>query len=318
MRADRLITILLLLQNNEKITTRELAKQLEVSERTVHRDMEALSSAGIPVFAERGKSGGWKLIENYQTKLTGLKENEIKSLFLSPSPTLLSDLGLIDDWKESREKLLASIPGSLKNDAIDVWNRIYIDTGTWRNSVEKIDGFPQLQKAIWEERILDMTYKRSDHTMKSRKVNPLGLVAKGRTWYLIASEANTIKSFRASRILSLHVTEDFFVRPDKFNLADFWEQSKQSFVSNLPTFLVSVEVSPEIIDRLMFTGRFVQVIHIDKAKENKWIPVDLQFDSEKEACEYILGFGNKMKIVQPSSLIEKVKKMAEAVVDFYR
>ncbi|MFD1707237.1 helix-turn-helix transcriptional regulator [Siminovitchia sediminis] len=120
MRADRLISIILLLQNNEKLTTKALANELEVTERTIHRDMEALSRTGIPVFAKRGKNGGWSLLEGYRTNITGLKDNEIKSLFISPSPRLLNDLGLTTDWNKARQKLIASIPRFLQKNANDV------------------------------------------------------------------------------------------------------------------------------------------------------------------------------------------------------
>ncbi|MDQ0271288.1 helix-turn-helix transcriptional regulator [Cytobacillus purgationiresistens] len=317
MRADRLITILLLLQNTKKVTTNELAKELEVSERTIHRDMEALSAAGIPVFAERGKLGGWQLLENYQTKLTGLKAEEIKALFLSPSFQLLSDLGIAQDWKESRQKLLASIPDMLKKEAIDVWNRIHIDTGTWRPSSEEISTFSTLQQAIWAEKKIEIDYQRADKESSKRSVEPLGLVAKGRTWYLIAAENQKIKSYRASRIITATITEEIFIRPIDFSLADYWDESKQNFISSLPTFDVKLEISPAIINRIKFTGRFVQVLHMNDKTENGWIPADLRFDTEQEASEYILGFGNQIKILHPQSLVKRVRESAEAVIRFY-
>lgn len=160
MRADRLISILLLLQNNERMTTRELAKELEVTERTIHRDMEALSAAGIPVLAERGKFGGWKLLEKYRTNLTGLKADEIKTLLLSPSLEHLADLGISEEWKEARQKLLAAIPAPLKEDVKDISNRIHIDTSTWRQTPREMKSFGIVQQAVWEEKNFKFNTRR--------------------------------------------------------------------------------------------------------------------------------------------------------------
>lgn len=317
MRADRLISILLLLQNKGKLTTRELAKELEVTERTIHRDMEALSAAGIPVVAERGKAGGWRLLKQYRTNLTGLKANEIKSLLISPSFQLLTDLGLTKDWYEARQKILASIPSSLQKNADHVWNRIHVDTSAWRQSTEKMESFKVLQQAIWEERILQIKYERADGECVERIVNPLGLVAKGSTWYLIALSNGKIRNYRASRMRSVILLSETFTRPVDFDLAQYWNNSTQEFIKSLPRYEADVEVSPSITQRIKFPGRFVQILKIDSPLENGWIPLKLCFDTEQEAKEYILGFGNQIKIIRPNTLKQNIYEMARAVIDFY-
>ncbi|GIN23303.1 helix-turn-helix transcriptional regulator [Siminovitchia fordii] len=317
MRADRLITIILLLQNNEKLTTKALANELEVTERTIHRDMEALSRTGIPVFAKRGKNGGWSLLEGYRTNITGLKDNEIKSLFISPSIHVLNDLGLTTEWSKARQKLIASIPSFLQKNANDVWNRIHVDTSTWRQSTEKIEFFKILQQAIWNERKLQMKYERADGKIVERVVDPLGLVAKGSTWYLIASSNEEFRNYRASRIESALMTAEKFSRPEDFNLSQYWDNSKQKFIKSLPRYEVNVEISPSIAQRIGFTGRFVQTLEINSPLENGWIPVKLCFDTEQEAIEYILGFGNQIRIVHPITLRQIIYDMARAIVDFY-
>jgi predicted DNA-binding transcriptional regulator YafY len=318
MRADRLISILLLLQNHEKMTTKALAEELEVTERTIHRDMDALSAAGIPVLAERGKHGGWRLVEQYRTKLTGLKDNELKTLFLSPSFQLLSDLGFTKDWKEARQKLLASLPNALQSQADDMWNRVHIDTDTWRQSSQELSALSNLQQAIWEERKIKMEYEKANQETSERIVEPLGLVAKGRTWYLIALSKGEIRNFRVSRIKFTVMTDQVFARPQDFNLAEYWNQSKQTFVQNLPVYEVDVEVSPAIIPRLTFTGRFAQVLHTGTPNEDGWIPVKLSFDTKQEAESYVLGFGNQIRIKHPVSLIDSITKMAGAVLNLYK
>lgn len=318
MRADRLISILLLLQNNERMTTRELAKELEVTERTIHRDMEALSAAGIPVLAERGKFGGWKLLEKYRTNLTGLKADEIKTLLLSPSFEHLADLGISEEWKEARQKLLAAIPAPLKEDVKDISNRIHIDTSTWRQTPREMKSFGIVQQAVWEEKKLQIQYEKADKQTSDKIVEPLGLVAKGNTWYLIAASEEKIKSYRVSRILDAELINENFSRPNDFDLSGYWQESKQKFISSLPRFEVEVEMSPSIIQRINFTGRFVQVMHKDSPKDDGWISASLCFDTDQEAREYILGFGDQIKIVRPVSLRKSVRGMAEGVVDLYK
>ncbi|MET3728163.1 putative DNA-binding transcriptional regulator YafY [Fictibacillus halophilus] len=318
MRADRLISILLLLQNHGKMTTKALAQELEVTERTIHRDMEALSVAGIPVLAERGKHGGWRLVDQYRTRLTGLKDSELKTLFLSPSFQLLSDLGITKDWKEARQKLLAALPNTLQSQADHLWNRIHIDTDPWKQSSQEITALSLLQQALWEERKIRITYEKANKETSERIVEPLGLVAKGRTWYLIAVANKDIKNFRVSRIKYVELTNDLFARPTNFQLADYWTESKQNFVQSLPVFEVDVEASPAIIQRLSFSGRFAQVVSKGSPNENGWFPVKLTFDTKQEAASYIIGFGDQMKIISPSSLIDSVKRIGESVLSLYK
>ncbi|MEC1532445.1 YafY family protein [Bacillus haynesii] len=211
MRGDRLISILLMLQAQGQMTAKELAERLEVSERTIYRDMEALSGAGIPVVAERGINGGWSLLDDYQTTLTGLKESEIHALFVPLSEQLLDDLGLTRISEEARNKLIASLPSVYRQNAKDVWNRIYIDTRSWRHKKEKAASFEVLKEAIWKDQKLKIVYQRADGQTAARIVAPLGLVAKGSNWYLIASKENgEIRNYRASRIQSaIPVRETF-------------------------------------------------------------------------------------------------------------
>src|SRR5437660_3968129 len=186
MRADRLLSILLHLQVHRRITACELAKRLEVSERTIYRDMDALSAAGIPVVAERGTGGGWALLEEYKTNLTGLNEAEIQTLFLTQPARLLTDLGLRQTSEAALIKLLASLPAISRRGAEYIRQRIYVDVTGWHHTEENIAALPILQEAIWRERELQLTYQRNDGKLVERLAAPLGLVAKGTVWYLVA------------------------------------------------------------------------------------------------------------------------------------
>lgn len=317
MRADRLVSILLLLQVQGQMTAKSLSERLEVSERTIHRDMEALSAAGVPVVAERGAGGGWRLLGGYRTNLTGLKESELRALLVSPSEQLLNDLGLSQIAEDARNKLLAALPSADREGAKEVWQRIHIDTSTWRQSKEKIVSFESLQAAIWNEKKVLIRYKRADGQSVDRLVEPLGLVAKGSVWYLVAAAEGRIRNYRVSRIQSVELTEERFKRPDSFHLADYWKISTKAFLDRLPKMEVKVKGHPSILPRLKFTPRFLRISDIGPSDSDGWIPITLSFDTEQEAAEAILGFGDRMIIMEPDSLRYRVSGMAKAVVRLY-
>jgi len=317
MRADRLINIMILLQNRGKMTAKELANELEVSDRTILRDMDALSTAGIPIVSDRGTAGGWRLLDNFRSKLSGLNIDDMKSLFLFPSGKLLEDLGLNSQALDTRQKLLAAIPGSYRDEAQAMWERIHIDSSTWRQSKEKMHALETVQQAVWENKKLKIHYEQADGEQKERLLEPLGLVAKGNRWYLVASRDGELRNYRVSRIHTAKVENEVFRRPLNFNLAAYWEQSKVEFIQNLPKYDVQVEIHPAIIKRINFTGKFVQVIKTENPNGDKWIPATLRFNDKQEAIEFILGFANKIKVISPKDLPNKVVSMAMSVIDFY-
>ncbi|MCU4667342.1 helix-turn-helix transcriptional regulator [Bacillus paralicheniformis] len=319
MRGDRLISILLMLQAQGQMTAKELAERLEVSERTIYRDMEALSGAGIPVVAERGINGGWSLLDDYQTTLTGLKESEIRALFVPLSEQLLDDLGLTRISEEARNKLIASLPSVYRQNAKDVWNRIYVDTRAWRHKKEKAASFEVLKDAIWKDQKLKIVYQRADGQTADRIVAPLGLVAKGSNWYLIASKENgEIRNYRASRIKSAVFVRETFDRPENFDIAHMWRSSTKEFIERLPTYEVRVKAAQAILPRLSFTNHFVRIIETNEIDQEGWIPVTLSFDTEEEAKRYILGFAEHMRIIEPKELHGKILNMAESIVAHYK
>ncbi|MCJ7840103.1 YafY family transcriptional regulator [Lederbergia sp. NSJ-179] len=318
MRADRLINIMILLQNRGKMTAKELANELEVSDRTILRDMDALSNAGIPIVSDRGKDGGWRLLDNFRSKLSGLNIEDIKSLFLFPSEKLLEDLGLNIQALDTRQKLLAAIPGTFRDEAQAMWERIHIDSSTWRQSKEKEHALKIVQKAVWESKKLKIFYEQADGEQKERLIEPLGLVAKGNRWYLVASRNGELRNYRVSRIHRAKVENETFRRPLNFNLVAYWEQSKVEFIQNLPKYDVQVEIHPSIMKRINFTGKFVQLIKTENSNGEKWIPATLRFNDKQEAIEFILGFANKIRVISPKDLPNKVVSSAISVIKFYK
>src|SRR5699024_673081 len=301
MKAERLIKILLILQHGEMINTRTLANELGVSERTIHRDMESLSLVGIPVYSERGVAGGWRLVDDWKHKLSYLKEKEIISLFLPSSEKVIADLNLDLSIDELKQKLLLSVPDHVKESALKLSELIHIDTSPWRNSQEKMKYMDLVQQAVMGNKKLIIHYEKSNQEEKTYEIAPLGLVAKGNTWYLVATnEQKEYRNYRVSRILDVQELEERFNRPDDFVLADYWKDSKKKFIQSLPEFRVEVETSQHILNRIMFTGHFVRHVKSSSVQhENKWVPVSLSFPTEEEAINFILGFGNQMKVIDP-------------------
>jgi predicted DNA-binding transcriptional regulator YafY len=308
---------MLLLQVHRRMTACELAKRLEVSERTIHRDMEALSTAGIPVTGERGIGGGWSLLEEYRTNLTGLNQAEIQTLFLTKPAHLLTDLGLHQASEAALIKLLAALPSLSRRDAEDVRQRIHVDASSWHPTQEDVSSLPTLQEAIWRERKLALTYQRGDNTAVERLVDPLGLVAKGSTWYLVAAVDGEARIYRVSRVHDARVTDEPFVRPQGFDLAAYWTQSSTNFVSNLPSYPVTVRIAPEVLEHIYRAGRYARIDSIDPAGADGWMRLCLLFEQEEAACGYLLSFGTQVEILEPQALREKVIDLAQSVATFY-
>jgi predicted DNA-binding transcriptional regulator YafY len=317
MRADRLLSIMLMLQAHRRMTARALADRLEVSERTIHRDMEALSAAGVPVVAERGTGGGWSLLGEYRTNLTGMNETEIQALFLARSPHLLDDLGLGKAAEAAFIKLFATVPQATRHDAESANQRIYVDVTGWNRSEESVQLLPLLQEAVWRERKVRFKYQRGVDCDVERVVDPLGLVAKGSVWYLVAAIDGDIRNYRVSRMLEAEMTDQTFVRPESFDLATHWHQSAVAFKSNFPRYQVIARVHPEALNRLYIIGRFSRVERVDPPDEEGWRQVSLCFQFEDDACECLLGFGDQIEALEPQELRQKLFNRAERVVEFY-
>jgi predicted DNA-binding transcriptional regulator YafY len=319
MRADRLFSIVLLLQSHRQLTSRDLAVRLEVSARTIHRDMEALSGAGIPVVAERGTGGGWSLLGEYRTNLTGLNEAEIQSLFVSKPSRLLADLNLEKAAEGAFLKLLAALPSVYRRGAEYARQRIYVDVTGWNRAEEAVPLLHALQEAVWQERRVRMLYGRGEcGAAVERTVDPLGLVAKGSVWYFVAaSEGGEARSYRVSRVEGVEVLDEQILRPPDFDLAAFWEQSSAQFRAHLPAYRARVRVRRESVARMPYAGRFARIERTGEPDAEGWVEVSLRFDVEEMACEYALGFSTQLEVLEPQSLREKVLAAAQSVVAFY-
>jgi len=312
MRADRLLSILLLLQTHPCLTGRELAARLEVSERTIHRDMESLGAAGVPVVAERGAGGGWSLLESYRTNLTGLNLSEIQSLFIAAPAHLMADLGLRQASETALIKLLASLPGDRsRHDAAFMRQRIHIDGAGWQQEPELVEWLPVVQEALWQEHKLHITYERGDGTCTERLLDPLGLVAKGRIWYLVANVDEQTRTYRISRIQNAHLSDEPSLRPPDFDLAAFWKESSAQFKANLPRYCTTFRVDPAIVPDMRYAGH---IEGLSSPDDDGWITADMRFDVELEARAYALGFGGQLEVLSPLDLRDTVLRLAHEVI----
>ncbi|MDQ1593103.1 MAG: hypothetical protein QOG71_3730 [Pyrinomonadaceae bacterium] len=317
MRADRLFSIVLLLQSHRHLTSRDLAGRLEVSARTIHRDMEALSGAGIPVVAERGTGGGWSLLGEYRTNLTGLNEAEIQSLFVIKPSRLLADLNLEKAAEGAFLKLLAALPSVFRRGAEYARQRIYVDVTGWNRAEETVPLLHRLQEAIWQERRVRMSYARGECEAVERLADPLGLVAKGSVWYLVAAVDGEVRSYRVSRVERVEMLDEPCRRPPDFDLASYWERSAAEYRAHLPSYRARVRVRREIVARMPYAGRFARIERTGEVDADGWVEVWLRFDVEEMACEYALSFGTQLEVLEPLALREKVFAAARSVVDFY-
>ncbi|KYG29464.1 helix-turn-helix transcriptional regulator [Alkalihalobacillus trypoxylicola] len=318
MRAERLLDMIILLQNRGRMTTKELADELHVSQRTILRDMDSLSLAGIPIYSKRGKYGGWEILNDYKLNLMNVKEEDLYSLIASPSEKVLNDLGVSSKKTiEVREKILSSLPTHTSDKTKFIWERIYMDTEGWRESKESLTYLGLVQTAVFESKQLRIIYKGYSGEEKEVFIMPLGLVIQNHNWYLVAKRGEEFRNYRISRILSATVLDIVFERPPHFQLKAYWEASKKRFIESLPQFPVEVEVNESILSRLTYTSKFVQLINKEQ-QPGGVVKAQLVFNDKQEALEYILGFGHQLKIISPTYLIEELIISAEQLLLQYK
>lgn len=314
MRAQRLLSILMQLQVNRRMTARELARKLEVSQRTILRDMDALSSAGVPVVADRGAGGGWSLLEEYETKLTGLSPEEIQSLFASRMPRLMADLGMTQAADAAWTKLEAALPRSARGRADFVRQRVLIDARGWRNPEESAASLPVLLEALWRGRQVRFVYQSVFREAGERIVDPLGLVARGSTWYLIANRDAESRTYRVSRIRTPGILQGAARRPENFDLAAYWERSATEFREKLPQYRAVFLAKPEVMPWIRYRGWRLE----EERAEGDRVRIQLRFDAAEEALQFASSFGGVVEALEPHELRGQARERAREILDLYR
>jgi serine phosphatase RsbU (regulator of sigma subunit) len=269
MRADRLLSALRLLRVHGELTERELAQRLGVSERTVHRDMEGLSAAGVPVSARRGSEAGWLLDQEWRTQAPGFEEEELRALLMA-QPRVMGDVQLAAAAERALSKLKAALPISLRERATSIQQRIYVDTTDWRGTSENLSMLPVVQNAVWSDRKLTFRYWRAGRELVERTVDPLGLVVKRSTWYLFARTPDGFRTYRVSRIEDARLLDTPAERPANFDLAAYWKSSTERFQDEVSQ--ADEEYRRTMAEKLESERRAAQELEIAKQVQARLFP----------------------------------------------
>jgi predicted DNA-binding transcriptional regulator YafY len=320
MRADRLLSLLMLLQSRGAMTARSLATELEVSERTIYRDLTALSAAGVPVYAERGPGGGVRLVEEYRTTLTGLTPDETRALFMMSIPAPLAQLGMDDDFKSALLKLSASLPETRRADESRSRQRILLDSSWWFQSEQDVPCLQTIQQALWQDHPLRITVRwEAFNTVLEQQAEPYGLVAKTNIWHLVYGRGGSPHVVRVSQIASADLLPGTFTRPPGFDLASFWETWCRDYESQ-PPFRARVRVASGALPNL---GEYIgdrargQLSPLTPPDAQGWVTLDLPFESFFAARTRLLGLGRAVEVLEPVALRKSLIDFAEQVVRFY-
>jgi predicted DNA-binding transcriptional regulator YafY len=305
MRAERLLRLLLRLQIRGQCTVEQLAQYLEVSPRTVQRDLDALSLAGVPVYSVRGRGGGWALLPDYRTRLTGLSPAEVMSVFVGASAHVLADLGMDVSSDLAMTKLIAALPESARRDAEFARQRLLIDHAGWDDRQEAPNWLDLCREAIWQERRIAITYRDPAEPFT---VAPLGLVAKTRNWYLVAARADgQLRTYRLSRMSSAALTDETFTRPSDFDLSEYWMEAQKRFRANHASYPFVVRVRDDAVRRFRPTAPVRQ--------DEEWFVVEADLENAREACAAVLAQGGNAVVLAPPELVRLVREAADRIRD---
>jgi predicted DNA-binding transcriptional regulator YafY len=321
MRASRIVQLLLLLQTRGRLTAAQLAEELEVSVRTVYRDVDALHAAGVPLYGEAGHAGGYQLIEGYRTRLTGLTENEADSLFLTGLPGPAHELGLGAEVAAAWLKLTASLPPELRDRATRIQQRFHLDAPTWYAEPDDTPALAAAADAVWRERRIHLHYHRwRAPTEVTRTVDPYGLVLKAGRWYLVAA-SKRISTYRVAQIQSLTVLDEGFQRPAGFDLAAYWADYLTDFDSRRHVDTATVRISPDLRERLVDTVEpaFQRAVAetASAPDEDGWVTAVVPIEKPDHAHRLLLGFGADIEVLAPASLRERITASVAALTRTY-
>ncbi len=320
MRASRLLSILIMLQMRGRLSADALAREFEVSIRTIYRDIDQLSAAGVPVYAERGRAGGFALHEGYRTKLTGLTPGEAEVLLLAGAGGAAQDLGVGPEAAAAQLKLLASLPPDSGASAQRVASRFHLDPAPWYARIEPLDILPALASAVWRDRRIRIGYE-SWKASVTRELDPLGLVLKAGVWYLIAGADGKPRTYRVSNIRKLDVLEKPFHRPARFNLPRHWAASSQEFETRLMSERAVIRVSPE--GRRLLRDNYPAAEQAVAAKHTKvrpagWVKAEIPVESFQQSARQLLRLGAEVEVIGPPALRNAVADEAKKVAAIYR
>ena len=315
MRASRLVSILLLLQSRGRMTAAQLAAELEVSVRTVYRDVESLHEAGIPLYGDAGHGGGYQLLDGYRTRLTGLNTDEAQALFLSGLPGPAAELGLGPVLAAAQLKLLAALPPGLGEQAGRVQARFLLDAPGWYSATDEVPLLPAVAGAVWDGRALQVRYRRwKEPTDVDRRLEPYGLVLKAGRWYLVAAPGP--RTYRVDQILDLRVLDEEFGVPDGFDLARYWQAYLADFRAHLHRADAVVRLAPGAASRLPAAAARAAA-ESGVSEPGGWIRAVVPIESVEQACREFLALGADIEVLEPPALRARLAAAARATAALY-
>ncbi|MGO9436001.1 MAG: helix-turn-helix transcriptional regulator [Terracidiphilus sp.] len=313
MKADRLLSVLMLLQAKGRATERELAEQLEVSQRTIHRDLESLSAARVPVVALRGSQGGWELEKGWRTQVPALDEAELRALLMA-QPRAVGHPRLAAAAESALNKLMAALPGPMRAQAAAMRERLHVDATGWRETGEDLSMLAIVQDAVARERRLAFDYTKADGEKAPRTVDPLGLVAKGLSWYLVARGANGIRTYRVSRMEAATVLASGFERPARFDLAEYWKKSTAEFDQQRRRYAATLLLTAHAARRMQkWFATTAAAGNKSIANSEDRMTLRVEFAAETEARFIVLGFGTDVEVIEPKELRQWVHAEARSI-----
>jgi len=319
MRASRLVSLLLLLQTRGGMTAAELARELEVSVRTIHRDVEALGAAGVPVFAERGPHGGIRLVDGYRTRLTGMTSEEADALFLSGLPGPAAELGLGTVVTAARLKVLAALPTELRGRASRLLERFHLDAAGWFRAGEEVPHLAAIAQTVWDGMRLELDYDRGDHVV-TRVLDPLGLVLKAGVWYLVAGHDGQLRTYRISRARGVRPLPDRALRPPGFNLATYWADSIAAYERDTPRIEVTLRVRRDAsrwLDDILDSSPLATAVELPDDQPGGWRRVRVTFDWPREVAGRLLALGGSIEVLEPLELRQQIAGIARDALAHY-
>jgi len=308
--------MVLLLQSRGSMTAAELAEELEVSERTVYRDMLALAEAGIPVYADQGRHGGYRLVDGFRTRLTGITRDEAEALFLAGLDGPADQMGLADVVASTRLKLLAALPEPFRDAPSRTSRRFHLDVPGWWTDAEPPPLLAELARAVWTDHEIEIVYREN-----TRTVQPYGLVLKGGIWYLVAAAGPKFLTYRVDRITSLKETDSTFTRDGSFDLAATWAEQSARFLRSMLKDEITVRLSPAGRRALRFavgsTAAELGLAAAGSPDDRGWVVTVLPVESLDIAFDQLLGLGPEAEVLEPPELRARLKDAAERTAALY-
>lgn len=322
-RYGRLLSIVLLLQRQHAATARQIAAHLDVSVRTVYRDVDVLSHIGVPIYAETGRAGGYRLVDGYRTTLTGLTARESLALFLIGLPAPAASLGFTDLARAVEAKLLAALSPAHREQASRLRDRFLLDLPALYQDAETPATLPALADAVLTNLRVHIRYRRWDEPrVVRRQLDPYGLVVKNGAWYLVAAHrARTgLRTYRVSNILDLQTTDETFERRPGFDLPQFWRSHLADFDRSRITSTARLRLAPELVARLRDVGDAAlrSAAEAGTVDDTGWTVVDYPLESPGWAATQLIRYGGDIEVLEPPEVRDALRRLAESVLDRQR